>query len=81
MLNKRVFLGAMGAAALDACEEVMEIRISCPNKHHFPVDLSVFGLDNPGQVFVAADRPYGLISATLTRAGTPAEPRAWVGIS
>lgn len=70
---------AMGEAALDACPDVNEIRISCPNRHHFLVDLEPFGLDNPGEVFVAADRPYGLISATISRPGT-AEPRAWAGI-
>jgi urate oxidase len=70
---------AMATAALDACPEVAEIRISCPNKHHFLVDLTPFGLDNPGEVFLAADRPYGLISATLTRPGTE-EPRAWTGV-
>ena len=26
-----------------------------------------FGLDNHGEVFIAADRPYGLIEATVTR--------------
>ncbi|SDF41191.1 urate oxidase [Blastococcus fimeti] len=71
---------AMGAAALDAVPEVAEIRISCPNKHHFEVDLSPFGLVNGGEVFVAADRPYGLIQATVQRAGTPAEPRAWTSV-
>ncbi|MEV5001276.1 factor-independent urate hydroxylase [Nocardioides sp. LML1-1-1.1] len=72
---------AMGEAALDACPEAVEIRISCPNKHHFLVDLTPFGLDNPGEVFVAADRPYGLISATISRAGVPAAPQAWAGIA
>lgn len=71
---------AMGEAALDACPDVAEIRISCPNKHHFLVDLAPFGLDNPGEVFVAADRPYGLISATISRSDA-AEPRAWAGIA
>ncbi|MEZ0578347.1 factor-independent urate hydroxylase [Nocardioides sp. MH1] len=71
---------AMASAALDACPEVVEIRIACPNKHHFLVDLAPFGLDNPGEVFFAADRPYGLISATLTRDGVAAEPRAWAGV-
>ncbi|HWL96979.1 MAG TPA: urate oxidase, partial [Nocardioidaceae bacterium] len=28
---------------------------------------SPFGLDNPNEVFHAADRPYGLIEATVTR--------------
>lgn len=71
---------AMGAAALDAVDEIDEIRIVCPNKHHFLVDLTPFGQDNPGEVFIAADRPYGLISATLTRPGTD-EPRAWIGVT
>jgi urate oxidase len=58
---------AMATAALDAVPEVASIHIACPNRHHFLVDLSPFGLDNPGEVFFAADRPYGLISATVTR--------------
>lgn len=70
---------AMGAAALDACPELAEIRISCPNKHHFLVDLDPFGLTNPGEVFIAADRPYGLITATLSRSGDDL-PQAWAGI-
>lgn len=71
---------AMGAAVLDACPELVEVRISCPNKHHFLVDLEPFGLDNPGEVFIAADRPYGLITAALSRSGVD-EPRAWAGIA
>ncbi|MCF6743437.1 urate oxidase [Blastococcus sp. KM273128] len=71
---------AMGSAAMDAVPEVAEIRISCPNKHHVEVDLDPFGLTNGGEVFVAADRPYGLIQATLQRAGVPAEPRAWTAV-
>jgi urate oxidase len=58
---------AMGAAALDAVPELASIHIQCPNRHHFLVDLEPFGLDNPGEVFHAADRPYGLIQATLAR--------------
>jgi urate oxidase len=72
---------AMATAALDACPEMAEIRIVCPNKHHFLVDLEPFGLDNPGEVFFAADRPYGLISATVARADVDDEPRAWAGIT
>ena len=53
--------------ALDAVPEMAQIHIQCPNKHHFLVDLSPFGLDNPGEVFHAADRPYGLIQATVVR--------------
>ena len=57
----------MGDAALAARPEVCEISFSAPNKHHFLVDLEPFGLRNDGEVFIAADRPYGLIEATVVR--------------
>ncbi len=47
--------------------DVAEISFAAPNKHHHLVDLAPFGLENPGEVFIAADRPYGLIEATITR--------------
>ena len=71
-LSLQQTLYAMGEAVLAACPEVAEVRLSLPNKHHFLVDLSPFGLDNPGEVFYAADRPYGLIEGTVCRAGAPA---------
>jgi urate oxidase len=70
-------LQAMGTAALTAHPEVAEIRFSAPNKHHFEVDLTPFGLDNPGEVFYAADRPYGLIEAAVTRDDAPEPGLAW----
>lgn len=57
----------MGKAVLEAHDEIDLISFKAPNKHHFLVDLEPFGLDNPGEVFIAADRPYGLIEATVTR--------------
>jgi urate oxidase len=60
-------LYAMGTAVLEARPEVAEISFSAPNRHHHLVDLSPFGIDNEGEVFIAADRPYGLIEATVTR--------------
>jgi urate oxidase len=60
-------LWEMGKAVLEAHPEIAEINLQAPNKHHFTVDLSPFGLDNPNEVFYAADRPYGLIEATVTR--------------
>ena len=62
-------LYAMGTAVLEARPEVAEISFVAPNKHHHLVDLAPFGLDNPGEVFIAADRPYGLIEATVRREG------------
>ncbi|HJZ70636.1 MAG TPA: urate oxidase [Vicinamibacterales bacterium] len=60
-------LYAMGEAALAACREIDEITLSLPNRHHLLVDLTPFGLDNPNEVFVATDQPFGLIEATIRR--------------
>ncbi|MEU7166164.1 factor-independent urate hydroxylase [Streptomyces morookaense] len=65
-------LYAMGALVIDRRPEVEEIRLSLPNKHHFLVDLEPFGLKNDNEVFFAADRPYGLIEATVLREGAEA---------
>ena len=43
--------------------EIVEVRMSMPNRHHFVVDLEPFGLDNPNAIFRVEDRPYGLIEA------------------
>jgi urate oxidase len=76
-LSLQQTLYAMGEAALRARPEVVEVRLSLPNKHHFLVDLAPFGLDNPNEVYLAADRPYGLIEATVLREGVPSAPLAW----
>ena len=68
----------IGSAVLYGIPEIVEIRMSAPNKHHFEVDLAPFGLENPGEVFFAADRPYGLIEATVLRDDAPAAPTAWL---
>ena len=60
-------LWAMGRAVLERQPGVAEISFAAPNKHHHLVDLAPFGLANDGEVFIAADRPYGLIEATVTR--------------
>lgn len=60
-------LFAMGRRLLDDVPEAAEVSLSLPNRHHFLVDLAPFGRDNPGLVFHAADRPYGLIEGTVTR--------------
>jgi urate oxidase len=73
-------LHAMGEAVLDAHPEIVELRFSAPNKHHFLVDFSPFGLENDGEVFFAADRPYGLIEATVTRDDASDPGSAWVAL-
>ncbi len=70
-------LWTMGQAVLEAREEVAEIRLSAPNRHHFLADLAPFGLDNPGEVFHAADRPYGLIQCAVQRDDAADPGPAW----
>ena len=70
----------MGRRVLDTHPEIAEVRLSLPNKHHFLVDLASFGLDNPNEVFYAADRPYGLIEAAVVREDAPAHP-VWNSIA
>ncbi len=66
-------LWEMGRAVLEEEPAIDEVRLTAPNLHHFLVDLQPFGLDNPGEVYHAADRPYGLIQANVVRddAGDP----------
>jgi urate oxidase len=70
-------LWEMGKAVLEEHDRVAEIKFSAPNKHHFVVDLSPFGLDNPNEVFHADDRPYGLIQTTVLRDDAPDAGLAW----
>jgi len=58
---------AMGEAALRASSDITGITLTMPNRHHLLVDLQPFGLDNPNEVFVATDQPYGLIEGTFRR--------------
>ncbi|WP_062515909.1 factor-independent urate hydroxylase [Demequina gelatinilytica] len=71
----------MGKAALEAVPELVEVRLSAPNKHHFAYDLAPFGLENTNEVFHADDRPYGLIQASVTRDDAPDAGPAWQGYS
>jgi urate oxidase len=60
-------LYAMAGAALESCDNILEITISLPNRHHLLADLTPFGLDNPNEVFVPTEQPFGLIEATVRR--------------
>src|SRR5207245_10763136 len=66
-LSLQQTLYAMGEAALDARPEVAEVRIAMPNKHHFAVDLSPFGLATESEALYSSHRPYGLIACKLSR--------------
>ncbi|MGV9316482.1 factor-independent urate hydroxylase [Streptomyces sp. NPDC003691] len=78
----------MGSRVIGGRSGIDEIRLSLPNNHHFPVDLEPFGPANTtngtttndgtindgsrSAVYFAADRPYGLIEATVLRDGAEA---------
>jgi urate oxidase len=70
-------LYAMADAMLTARPELAEVRMSLPNKHHYAVDLSPFGLENDNEVFHADDRPYGLIEAAVLAPDAPGAGPAW----
>lgn len=63
-------LYAMAESALAAVAEVVEIELTMPNKHCLLVDLSRFGQDNPNEIFVPTDEPFGYIEARVRRQGT-----------
>jgi urate oxidase len=76
-------LFVMGSAVVDTLPGIAEIRFSAPNKHHFLVDFSGFevdGLTNDGEVFIAADRPYGLIECQVSRDGAARADEAWLAV-
>ncbi|MFJ6672354.1 factor-independent urate hydroxylase [Actinosynnema sp. NPDC091369] len=79
-LSLQQTLYAMGEAVLRARPEVAEVRLSMPNKHHFAVDLSPFGLENDNEVFHAADRPYGLIEGSVLRDDAEDAGSAWYAL-
>lgn len=76
-LSLQQTLYAMGERVLRHRPELAEVRLTLPNKHHFLVDLTPFELDNPDQVYFAADRPYGLIEGTVLREDAPPAGQAW----
>lgn len=57
----------VGREMMDAEPAIDWVRMVLPNLHHWKVDLSPFGLDNPGEVFVSTTEPHGLIDAIVRR--------------
>jgi len=68
---------AIGTALIEAVPSVCEVRLTLPNKHHYIVDLSPFGLENEREVYLAGDRPYGLIEGTVLADDAPEAGLAW----
>jgi urate oxidase len=70
-------LMSMGSHVLSTRPEIAEIRLALTNRHHHYVDLTPFGLANDNEVFVAGDRPYGLIEGTVLRDDAPPAVVEW----
>ena len=60
-------LYAIGEKILEETDEVKEISLIMPNKHHIPFNLEPFGQANTNEVFVATDAPFGYITGTVVR--------------
>jgi urate oxidase len=70
-------LYAIGERVIADVPGICEVRLALPNKHHFLVDLAPFGLENDREVYLAADRPYGLIEGTVLADDAPDAAIAW----
>lgn len=70
-------LHTIGTALVETVPGACEARLALPNKHHYIVDLAPFGLDNDREVYLAGDRPYGLIEGTVLADDAPAAGLAW----
>lgn len=58
---------AMGQVVLDNFEAVAEIRLGLTDNLYSPVDLKPFGMENENEIFMPAEKPRGLVEATLRR--------------
>lgn len=55
----------MGKAALEKLPDLADIHLFMPNKHNLLVDFSPFHLENPNQIFMPIDEPFGMIEGRL----------------
>jgi urate oxidase len=76
-LSLQQTLYAMATGVIETRPEIVEVRLSLPNRHHFAVDLAPFGLSNENEIFRVEDRPYGLIEASILADGAPDAGLAW----
>jgi urate oxidase len=76
-LSLQQTLYAMASGLIEERPEIVEVRMSMPNRHHFVVDLEPFGLENDNEIFRVEDRPYGLIEASILQAGAPGAGPVW----
>jgi urate oxidase len=66
-LSVQQTLYAMGEAVLNEYDQVKEISLIMPNKHHILFNLEQFGMENKNDIFIATDEPFGYITGTIKR--------------
>ncbi|MEV4922894.1 hypothetical protein [Streptomyces roseoverticillatus] len=57
----------LGAAVLDACPEVAEVRVEGAHLTRSPVDLTPFGVGNEGGVYTVADHQQSTVTVNIHR--------------
>ncbi|MFI9234961.1 hypothetical protein [Streptomyces sp. NPDC053079] len=57
----------LGSAVLDACPDVVEVRVEGAHLTRSLVDLGPFGMENDGRVYTAADGQCSTVSVTVHR--------------
>lgn len=60
-------LYAIGEAVLNSFDNIREIWLALEDKHFRLADLSLFGMDNPAEVFLPSEESHGLIEAKLRK--------------
>lgn len=64
----------VGRTAVEAHPEIGEIKSCCPKKRHVGCDLGLGDVPNHHETPCAADRPFGLVEATVQGRGPPEGP-------
>ena len=64
-VQRTLFL--MGEGVQEAVPILSQIEFKLPNKHYLPIDLSRFGRENAGEIFLPTDEPHGQIEAIVRR--------------
>jgi urate oxidase len=76
-LSLQQSLYEMASGVIGSAPGIVEARLSLPNRHHFLVDMTPYGLENRNEVFRVEDAPHGLIEAAVLAPGAPPAGPAW----